>query len=85
MLLLISDTFGVCGLSEETPSQVAGWWGDEGVEIKDSKECKDKDHHPGLTFIKYKNPANKSQPDHVRFFLDLAVLNIVYTFNVCIS
>lgn len=59
------DNFGVCGLREDTPSQVPGWWGPKGTEIKKVEECRELDRRPGLTFLKYKHPANWSQPDSV--------------------
>lgn len=59
-------TSGVCGVSEDPPSQVAaGWWGDKPMEIRDPKECKEKDKRPGLTYIQYMHPANITQPDYV--------------------
>ncbi|XP_073988408.1 multiple EGF like domains 8 isoform X2 [Rhodnius prolixus] len=61
----IHDNFGVCGVREDTPSQVPGWWGDKGVEVTQAADCKALDRRPGLTFITYKHPANLSQPDYV--------------------
>ncbi|KAL1124701.1 hypothetical protein AAG570_001325, partial [Ranatra chinensis] len=60
-----NDNFGVCGLREDTPSQVPGWWGEKGVEVTDPAQCSVVDRRPGLTFIKYKHPANWSHPDYV--------------------
>ncbi|GFG35976.1 hypothetical protein Cfor_03559, partial [Coptotermes formosanus] len=59
------DNFGVCGLREDTPSQVPGWWGSKGTEVVKVEECRELDRRPGLTFLKYKNPANWSHPDSV--------------------
>ncbi|XP_067001504.2 multiple epidermal growth factor-like domains protein 8 [Anabrus simplex] len=59
------DNFGVCGLREDTPSQVPGWWGPKGTEVVKVEECRILDRRPGLTFIKYRHPANWSQPDSV--------------------
>ena len=59
------DNFGVCGLREDTPSQVAGWWGDKGSEVVNADTCREVDRRPGLTFLKYKHPANWTQPDSV--------------------
>ena len=88
VLLYFSDTFGVCGVSEETPSQVPGWWGDKGVEIIDPKECKALDRRPGLTFIKYLHPANISQPDYVSFYIFISLhlhFMLILYFNLRIS
>ncbi|KAJ9576932.1 hypothetical protein L9F63_006498, partial [Diploptera punctata] len=59
------DNFGVCGLREDTPSQVPGWWGTKGTEVIKVEECRVLDHKPGLTFLKYSRPANWSHPDFV--------------------
>ncbi|XP_054283597.1 multiple epidermal growth factor-like domains protein 8 [Macrosteles quadrilineatus] len=59
------DNFGVCGLKDDTPSQEAGWWGDKGQEVMSADVCRELDRRPGLTFLKYKYPANWTQPDHV--------------------
>ncbi|XP_046676550.1 multiple epidermal growth factor-like domains protein 8 isoform X2 [Homalodisca vitripennis] len=59
------DNFGVCGLKEDTPSQVAGWWGDKGAEVMSADVCREVDRRPGLTFLKYKYPANLTHPDSV--------------------
>lgn len=65
---MFPDNFGVCGVREDTPSQVPGWWGDKGVEVTQAADCKALDRRPGLTFITYKHPANLSQPDYVLYF-----------------
>lgn len=62
---MLTDNFGVCGLKEDTPSQVAGWWGDKGAEVMSADICREMDRRPGLTFLKYKYPGNISQPDFV--------------------
>ncbi|GLH01298.1 Laminin subunit alpha [Gryllus bimaculatus] len=59
------DNFGVCGLREDSLSQVPGWWGPKGTEVVKVEECRVLDRRPGLTFIKYRHPANFSQPDSV--------------------
>ncbi|KAJ4443468.1 hypothetical protein ANN_05140, partial [Periplaneta americana] len=59
------DNFGVCGLREDTPSQVPGWWGSKGTEVVKVEACRELDRRPGLTFLKYRNPANWSHPDSV--------------------
>ncbi|XP_039280047.1 multiple epidermal growth factor-like domains protein 8 isoform X2 [Nilaparvata lugens] len=59
------DNFGVCGLREDTPSQIAGWWGDKGTEVMNADTCRLLDRRPGLTFIIYKSPMNWTQPDYV--------------------
>lgn len=59
------DNYGVCGLREDTPSQVPGWWGAKGTEVHKPEECRELDKRPGLTFLKYHHPVNWSQPDHV--------------------
>ncbi|XP_030761458.1 multiple epidermal growth factor-like domains protein 8 isoform X2 [Sitophilus oryzae] len=56
---------GACGAQEDSPSQIPGWWGPKGTEIRQPQDCAALDHRPGLTFIKYNHPANFSQPDHV--------------------
>lgn len=66
----MTDTYGVCGLREDTPLQIPSWWGLQGTEITSVEECRTKDHRPGLTFLKYKHPINLSQPDLVRFKLN---------------
>lgn len=52
-------------MSEDTPSQVQGWWGSQGTEVTQVNECRTKDRRPGLTFLRYIHPANFSHPDHV--------------------
>ena len=69
-----SDNFGVCGLREDTPSQVPGWWGLKGTEVVKVEECRVLDHRPGLTFLKYSHPANWSHPDSVSVFLTVKVI-----------
>ncbi|XP_043511947.1 multiple epidermal growth factor-like domains protein 8 isoform X2 [Frieseomelitta varia] len=59
------DNYGVCGLRDDTPSQIPGWWGPKGTEIIKVEECREMDKRPGLTFLKYKPPVNFSQPDSV--------------------
>ncbi|XP_043275705.1 multiple epidermal growth factor-like domains protein 8 isoform X2 [Venturia canescens] len=59
------DNYGVCGLRDDTPSQIPGWWGPKGTEIAKVEECREMDKRPGLTFLKYKPPVNFSQPDSV--------------------
>ncbi|XP_026667029.1 multiple epidermal growth factor-like domains protein 8 isoform X3 [Ceratina calcarata] len=59
------DNFGVCGLRDDTPSQIPGWWGSKGTEIIKVEECREMDKRPGLTFLKYKPPVNFTQPDSV--------------------
>ncbi|XP_076755978.1 multiple EGF like domains 8 [Xylocopa sonorina] len=59
------DNFGVCGLRDDTPSQIPGWWGSKGTEIIKVEKCREMDKRPGLTFLKYKPPVNFSQPDSV--------------------
>ncbi|XP_076675323.1 multiple EGF like domains 8 isoform X2 [Andrena cerasifolii] len=59
------DNYGVCGLRDDTPSQIPGWWGAKGTEIIKVEECREMDKRPGLTFLKYKPPVNFSQPDSV--------------------
>ncbi|XP_050462738.1 multiple epidermal growth factor-like domains protein 8 [Cataglyphis hispanica] len=59
------DNYGVCGLRDDTPSQIPGWWGSKGTEITKVEECREMDRRPGLTFLKYKPPVNFSQPDSV--------------------
>ena len=55
----------MCGLREDTPSEVPGWWGPKGTEVTRVEECRVLDRRPGLTFVQYKHPANWSQPDLV--------------------
>lgn len=62
---MVADNFGVCGLREDTPSQVPGWWGSKGTEVVKVEECRELDRRPGLTFLKYDSPANWSYPDSV--------------------
>ncbi|KAJ8956844.1 hypothetical protein NQ318_014258 [Aromia moschata] len=59
------DNYGVCGLQEDSPSQIPGWWGSKGVEVVNPSQCREFDRRPGLTFVKYHHPVNLSQPDHV--------------------
>lgn len=59
------DNYGVCGLREDSPSQVPGWWGSSGTEVLQVELCRKLDQRPGLTFVKYQHPVNFSQPDHV--------------------
>ncbi|XP_023314938.1 multiple epidermal growth factor-like domains protein 8 isoform X2 [Trichogramma pretiosum] len=59
------DNYGVCGLRDDTPSQIPGWWGTKGTEVTRVNECREMDRRPGLTFLKYKPPVNFSQPDSV--------------------
>ncbi|GBP44981.1 Multiple epidermal growth factor-like domains protein 8 [Eumeta japonica] len=57
------DNYGVCG--EDTPSQNPGWWGTFGTEITSPDECKILDKRPGLTFLRYQQPADWNHPDGV--------------------
>lgn len=59
------DNYGVCGLREDSPSQMPGWWGAKGTEVLEPRQCRELDRRPGLTFVKYHHPVNFSQPDHV--------------------
>lgn len=59
------DNYGVCGLREDSPSQIPGWWGTKGTEVIKPEQCIKLDRRPGLTFIKYHHPVNLSQPDNV--------------------
>ncbi|CAH0390198.1 unnamed protein product [Bemisia tabaci] len=68
-----NDNFGICGLQEDTPSQIAGWWGSKGTEVSNPKMCAGLDKRPGFTFLKYHHPANYSQPDMVMIINSTAV------------
>nr|CAI5852919.1 unnamed protein product [Callosobruchus analis] len=59
------DNYGVCGLQEDSPSQIPGWWGPKGTEVVAPEQCRELDRRPGLTFVKYHHPVNYSQPDNV--------------------
>lgn len=59
------DNYGVCGLREDSPSLMPGWWGATGTEVVKAEQCRELDQRPGLTFVKYHHPVNFSQPDHV--------------------
>uniref|UniRef100_A0A6P7FBW0 Multiple epidermal growth factor-like domains protein 8 n=1 Tax=Diabrotica virgifera virgifera TaxID=50390 RepID=A0A6P7FBW0_DIAVI len=59
------DNYGVCGLQEDSPSQIPGWWGAKGTEVVRPEQCRELDKRPGLTFVKYHYPVNYSQPDNV--------------------
>ncbi|XP_001814936.2 multiple epidermal growth factor-like domains protein 8 [Tribolium castaneum] len=59
------DNYGVCGLREDSPSQIPGWWGPKGTEVVEPEQCRELDRRPGLTFVKYHHPVNFTQPDHV--------------------
>ncbi|KAF7989739.1 hypothetical protein HCN44_008413 [Aphidius gifuensis] len=60
-----NDNYGVCGLRDDTLSQIPGWWGTKGTEISKVEDCRIMDRRPGLTFLKYKPPVNFTQPDSV--------------------
>ena len=55
----------MCGVREDTSSQIHGWWGAQGTEITSVDECRIKNNRPGLTYMSYKNPTDWSQPDFV--------------------
>ncbi|KAJ2953641.1 hypothetical protein O0L34_g1253 [Tuta absoluta] len=57
------DNYGVCG--EDTPSENPGWWGAIGTEVTTPEECKVLDKRPGLTFLRYQQPADWNHPDGV--------------------
>ncbi|CAH4004388.1 unnamed protein product [Pieris brassicae] len=57
------DNYGVCG--EDTPSENPGWWGSSGTEVTTPEECKIQDKRPGLTFLRYQQPADWNHPDSV--------------------
>lgn len=59
----ITDSYGVCG--EDTPSENPGWWGTVGTEVVSPEECKILDKRPGLTFLRYQQPADLNHPDGV--------------------
>lgn len=62
--VLISDSYGgVCG--EDTPSENPGWWGAIGTEVSSPEQCKTLDKRPGLTFLRYQQPADWNHPDAV--------------------
>ncbi|ALC38654.1 CG7466 [Drosophila busckii] len=52
------DNYGICGES-------AGWWGEQGTEIRTPVLCTINDRRPGLTYIKYNYPVNFTMPDYV--------------------
>ncbi|KAH8377850.1 hypothetical protein KR093_007479 [Drosophila rubida] len=52
------DNYGICGDS-------AGWWGEQGTEIRQPEMCTMNDRRPGLTYIKYNYPVNYTMPDYV--------------------
>lgn len=61
---IISDSYGgVCG--EDTPSENPGWWGVVGTEVSSPEQCKTLDKRPGLTFLRYQQPADWNYPDGV--------------------
>lgn len=53
----------MCG--EDTPSENPGWWGSTGTEVTTPDECKILDKRPGLTFLRYQQPADWNHPDGV--------------------
>ncbi|XP_049864899.1 multiple epidermal growth factor-like domains protein 8 [Pectinophora gossypiella] len=57
------DNYGVCG--EDTPSENPGWWGATGTEVTSPEQCKILDKRPGLTFLRYQQPADWNHPDGV--------------------
>ncbi|CAH2066767.1 unnamed protein product, partial [Iphiclides podalirius] len=57
------DNYGVCG--EDTPSENPGWWGTTGTEVTMPEQCKILDKRPGLTFLRYQQPADWNHPDGV--------------------
>lgn len=59
------DPHGTCGSQVDSPSQIPGWWGAKGQEIRQPQDCANLDRRPGLTYIKYNHPPNFSQPDSV--------------------
>ncbi|XP_046398520.1 multiple epidermal growth factor-like domains protein 8 [Ischnura elegans] len=66
------DNFGVCGTQEDNAAGAGsgdgppvGWWGPQGTEVIRVEECRTMDRRPGLTFLKYKHPANYTHPDYV--------------------
>lgn len=63
ILFVIADSYGVCG--EDTPSENPGWWGSTGTEVTNPEECKTLDKRPGLTFLRYQQPADWNHPDGV--------------------
>lgn len=75
------DNYGVCGLREDSPSQMPGWWGAKGTEVLRPEQCRELDNRPGLTFIKYHHPVNFSQPDHVMIINATTVSIIIIIFK----
>lgn len=62
-MICFIDNYGVCG--EDTPSENPGWWGTTGTEVTTPDECKILDKRPGLTFLRYQQPADWNHPDGV--------------------
>lgn len=59
------DNFGVCGAGDDSPSDDKGWWGTNGIEVTQPKDCSRLDRRPGLTYLKYFSPINWTMPDEV--------------------
>ncbi|KAG1714971.1 Multiple epidermal growth factor-like domains protein 8 [Nymphon striatum] len=48
-----------------SPAGITGWWGNITTDITQLGDCLLKDFRPGLTWLKYRNPMDESQPDEV--------------------
>ncbi|XP_077985026.1 multiple epidermal growth factor-like domains protein 8 [Glandiceps talaboti] len=55
-----NDVEGQCG-ENSSP----GWWGNNGTLIKEFYKCRTQDVTAGITWIKYREPQDLSQPDEV--------------------
>ena len=54
------DSGNLCGVQSPEP-----WWGPEGTLLHTPMECQAEDKPPGLHWIKYLDPANRTHPDDV--------------------
>ncbi|XP_076035463.1 multiple EGF like domains 8 [Oratosquilla oratoria] len=61
----LSEGRGRCGSPGETMTGQEGWWGPEGTDLTNVRQCRTLDHRPGITVVKYRHPVNSSHPDEV--------------------
>ncbi|XP_068203463.1 multiple epidermal growth factor-like domains protein 8 [Palaemon carinicauda] len=56
---------GRCGSPDDNLSGQVGWWGPHGHDLDTPEDCQLKDLRPGITFIRYRHPVDRTNPDYV--------------------
>jgi len=70
MVSVSAGVGGVCSASDNTSSGLEGWWRGRSAVLTSLSQCQAYDQPAGLHWLRYRPPANFSQPDEVMSHFD---------------